>query len=127
MKDFSEELQIVTDKSTGKFVIENAKDRFIKLLNSSNADTFECIVTEYIQAYGDTISADQCSQIIQLLAEIQCPKIAKLNRVKRIASEHANYLVKYLDGKLYTEKDSLEKYKDIQKNNAQAIIDVCNE
>ena len=120
-------LQIRANHTDGSIVIENARDRFVNLLNSSNADTFESIVTEYIHKFSNTISADECCQIIQLLSEIQYPKIAKLNNIKRVAREHAGYLEKYLDGKLYTDEDSFEKYREVQKNNAEAIINVCNE
>lgn len=122
-----DDLQITVNNAECSMSIENAKDRFIKLLNSTNAITFESIVTEYIHAYSDTISADQCCQIIQLLSEIQYPKIAKLHSIKRIAKEHAGYLEMFFDGKLYTDNNSFEKYREIQKNNARAIIDVCNE
>ena len=108
-------------------VIETDRDRFINLLNSSNSDTFETIVTEYIQKFGDTIPADQCCQIIQLLSGIQYSKISKLHNIKRVAREHATYLEKYLDGKMYNEENSFDKYREIQKKNAQTIIDVCDE
>ena len=109
-------------------VISNARDRFINILNSSNRSrSFEEIITEYIQKFGDTISADECCQTIRLISDILYPKIAQLNKVKRTAKEHARYLELYLDGKMYTDNENFEKYKDIQKKNAQIIIDVCNE
>ena len=109
-------------------VISSDRDRFINILNSGHCgDTFENILTAYIHTFGDTISADQCCQIIELLSNILYPKIAKLNNIKRVSKEHATYLESYLSGKMYKDSDDLNKYKDIQRENAQAIIDVCNE
>lgn len=113
--------------SPGSLVVSNARDRFVNLLNSSNnSDTFESIITEYIHKFGDTIHADECCQVINLLSNIQYAKIANLNNIKRVAKEHATYLKLFLDGKMYTDNDDLNKYRDIQKQNAQAIIDICN-
>ena len=112
---------------SSSLVIGNDRDRFINILNSNSGDTFESILTSYIHVFGDTISADQCCQIIELLSGILYPKIAKLNHIKRISKEHAMYLEIYLSGKMYKDNDDLNKYKDIQRENAQAIIDVCNE
>ena len=110
------------------FTVENAKDRFMKLLESSNSITFESIITEYIHNYGTSIPADECCQIIELLSAILYPKITRLNAIKRTAKERATYLKSYLDGTMYNNDDeTFIKYRDIQKNNVQAIIDECDE
>lgn len=122
----SDNAKIKVLHSKGSLVIENARDRFANLLNSSKSDTFESIVTEYIHRYGNTISADECCQIINILSDIQYAKIANLNNIKRVSKEHATYLKLFLEGKMYTDNDNWDKYKDKQKENAQAIIDACD-
>ena len=103
-----------------------AKDRFLKMLNSSDSDTFESILMEYIRNYGDTINSDECISIIELLSSILYPKVAELNHIKRVAKERASYLEAYLGETMYNVDNALEKFKDIQRQNAQAILDACN-
>lgn len=117
----------IAQTNEDSIVIHNDFDRFNNLLNSTNCDTFETIIAEYINRFGDTISADQCCQVIESLSKILYPKIARLNFVKRTAKEHATYIKKYLAGEMYTSEDAFIEYRDVQQRNAQTIIDVCNE
>ena len=45
--------------------------------------------------------------------------------IKSVASERAYYLKTYLEGKMYTTRESAEKHLPVQIKNADAIIDTC--
>lgn len=130
MSDLNYDLNNIIPKvehSKGSLVVANARDRFANMLNGGKCgDTFETIVTEYIRKYGHTISADECCQIINILSDIQYEKIANLTNIKRISKERATYLKIFLEGKMYTDNENWDKYREVQKSNAQAIIDACD-
>ena len=102
------------------------KQKLLELLKHDFADyvAFEDIVVVYMSRYSDDFSATRICNFIQMLnRDPMLDKIAKLEKVNRIANERATYLKCYLEGKMYESEEVARECVDLQIENAKAILE----
>ena len=102
------------------------KEKIEHILRNHQPRTFEELVATYLNVYGDDFSLERA---IDLMEYINCVfirgKSKRLDMAIRTAYERATYLKCYLDGNMYTDEEAAKANVDIQRENAQAILDAC--
>lgn len=102
------------------------KQRLLNILSRFGDDiSVESVIYTFIREADKDFSDLRLNRFIIGLTEILYDKQLDCERVSRVSLERATYLKNYLDGKLYKDEETARKYVDVQKANAQAIIDVC--
>lgn len=97
-----------------------------EILKSNQPKNFEDFVGAYLNVYNDDFSAERLFDLIERLNAVFLKgKIRQFDKVKSVAYERATYLKCYLDGKMYSDEQIAKSYVEVQRENAQAIIDVC--
>jgi hypothetical protein len=97
-----------------------------EILKSNQPKCFEDFVCAYLNIYYDDFSVDRLFDLVERLNSIFMKgKIRQLDNVKSVAYERATYLKRYLDGKMYNDEQTAKANVEVQRNNAQFIIDVC--
>jgi len=101
------------------------REKLLKMMKENDID-FEEIVCEYISSNYDAFSSLRIHNLItKLNTEHLYPRIINLEHGKVIAKERALYLKSYLEGNMYTTKESALDHVPVQLMNVQAIIDSC--
>ena len=102
------------------------KQRLLNILSRFGDDiSVESVIYTFMREADKDYSDLRLNRFIMGLTDILYDKQLGCERVARVSLEKATYLKNYLDGKLYKDEEIARKYVDIQKENAQAIIDVC--
>lgn len=97
-----------------------------EILKSNQPKNFEDFVGAYLNVYCEDFSADRLFELIERLNSVFLKgKIRQYEKVKSIAYERATYLKCYLDGNMYSDEQTAKANVEVQRNNAQAIIDIC--
>lgn len=102
------------------------RERLLKLFDIYKMDSIEAILNCFLDVYKDDISARRIHGLIRDLNNHLGYKIENLEQIKFIANERATYLKKYLDGSMWKDEESAKENLQPQIDNAQAIIDICN-
>lgn len=104
------------------------KEKMLHILECSDNLTFEEIINMYFSLYSKDFSILRMTNFIDSFNKNHFyPKIAKYSELQFVANERAAYLKNYLEGKMWKDEETAKKYLQPQIDNAQAIIDVCNE
>lgn len=102
------------------------KQRLLNILSRFGDDiSVESIIYTFLREADKDYSDLRLNRFIQGLTEILYDKQLEYERIARVSLERATYLKNYLDGKLYKDEETARTYVDMQKANAQAIIDIC--
>ena len=102
------------------------KQRLLNVLSRFGDDvSVESVIYTFMREADKDYSDLRLNRFIIGLTEILYDKQLDCERVARVSLERATYLKNYLDGKLYKDEETARKCVDIQKANAQAIIDIC--
>lgn len=97
-----------------------------EILKSEQPKNFEDFVCVYLNVYYEDFSAERLFELIEQLNSVFLKgKIRQFDKVKSVAYERATYLKCYLDGNMYGDEQIAKANVEVQRNNAQAIIDVC--
>ena len=103
------------------------RDKLLGFLNGDNRlNSIEDILKRYLYMCYDDVSASQLSEMMADINNALREKVRDLNRTKSIANERARYLKAYLSGKLWLTEEAAKENVQPQIDNAQAIIDACN-
>ncbi len=103
------------------------KEKLVNILRTTDATTFEDIITTYLYYYPMDFSIIRLKALIDKLNnEYLNDKIKKLDQARFIAKERAGYLKRYLDGSMWKDKETAKYNLEPQIENAQAIIDACS-
>lgn len=104
------------------------KQRLMEILSRyEDGVSVESVIYTFLREADKDFSALRLNRLIMGLTDILFDKQAVYERMAIVSLERAKYLKDYLDGKLYSDEETARKYVDVQKRNAQAIIDVCKE
>lgn len=103
------------------------REKLMKLLDTYRLDSIESILSCFFSMYEDDISASRLNSIINDLNYYLKNKIEELTRATSVANERAIYLKLYLSGKMWKTEEDAKKNIQPQIDNAQAIIDACNQ
>lgn len=102
------------------------KQRLLNILSRFGDDiSVESVIYTFMREANKDYSDLRLNRFIIGLTEILYEKQLQYEKMARISLERATYLKNYLDGKLYKDEKTARKHVEIQKANAQAIIDVC--
>lgn len=102
------------------------KQRLLNILSRFGDNiSVESVIYTFMREADKDYSDLRLNRFIIGLTEILYERQLDCERVARVSLERATYLKDYLDGKLYKDEATARKCLDIQKANAQAIIDVC--
>lgn len=97
-----------------------------EILKTNQPKRFEDFVCAYVNTYYDDFSADRLFELVERLNSVFLKgKIRQYEKVKDVAYERATYIKSYLDGTMYADEQTAKANVEVQRNNAQAIIDVC--
>lgn len=103
----------------------NDKEKMIKFINSHDG-TFENLVVGYILSNYSDFPASRISRFTRLLNDgVLIDRIEEGERALKISKERASFLVRYLKGEMYTTEEAAKEHAPVQLNNAQSIIDAC--
>lgn len=103
------------------------REKLLAFLNGDNKlDSIEEILKRYLYVCYDDVSALQLSEMMADINNALREKVRELNRTRRIANERARYLKNYLSGNMWTTEEAARANLQPQIDNAQAIIDACN-
>lgn len=102
------------------------RERLLKILDDYPNASIETALNLFFKDYGYTVSASRVNWMISNLNNILDNKIYNLECVKHVANERANYLKTYLNGDMWATEEAARANLQPQINNAQAIIDACN-
>ena len=101
------------------------KEKLQSILNRYDG-SFEEFLFFYMNENFKDFSASRIHNLIQTLNEDYLDeKIGQLEHIKYVAAERALYLKTYLEGNMYTTKETAIKHIPVQIENAQAIINAC--
>ena len=102
------------------------KQRLLHILSQCEDDvSVESVIYTFMREADKDYSDLRLNRFIMGLTDILYDKQLGCEKVARVSLERATYLKNYLDGKLYKDDETARKHLDIQKQNAQAIIDIC--
>lgn len=97
-----------------------------EILKTNQPKCFEDFVCAYLNIYYDDFSADRLFELVERLNSVFLKgKIRQYEKVKDVAYERATYIKSYLDGTMYADEHTAKDNVEVQRNNAQAIIDIC--
>lgn len=103
------------------------REKLLTIVNGdNNLNSIEDILKRYLYVYYDDMSELQLSEMMADVHTALREKVRELNRAKRIANERARYLKSYLSGDLWLTEEAAKENVQPQIDNAQAIIDACN-
>lgn len=102
------------------------KQRLLNILSRFGDDiSAESVIYTFLREADKDFSAPRLNRWITGLTEILYDKQLEYERVARVSLERATYLKNYLDGNMYGDEHTAKANIEVQRNNAQAIIDVC--
>ena len=102
------------------------KKRLLNILSRFGDNiSVESVIYTFMREADKDYSDLRLNRFIMGLTEILYDKQLSCERASRVSLERAIYLKNYLDGTLYQDEETAKKHLDIQKQNAQAIIDIC--
>ena len=103
------------------------REKMLGLLNGNDRlNSLEDILDYYLHIFEDEISARQLSDMMRIINNLLACKVRELDRMKRTSKERATYLKAYLSGELWLTEEAAKENVQPQIDNAQAIIDACN-
>ena len=102
------------------------KEKLLGLLNGYRMDSIEEILNCFLTVYGNDIDIRSIHGLMKIVDRHLEDKVDKLGRVQFVANERAGYIKKYLEGKMWPNEELARQYLQPQIDNAQAIIDACN-
>lgn len=106
------------------------RERLLGLISGCNEfgmDSIENIFNYFLYVYHNDISITTMYSLIKTLNLHLEDKIEDLERARFVANERAGYIKKYLEGKMWKDEETAKMYLQPQIDNAQAIIDACND
>ena len=92
-----------------------------------HTDSISGILNCFLDLYGEDINIRTISRMSKELNSYLDYRINNLERARFVANERAGYIKKYLEGKMWPTEELARQYLQPQIDNAQAIIDACNE
>lgn len=102
------------------------KQRLLNILSRVGDDiSVESVIYTFMREADKDYSDLRLNKFIMGLTEILYDKQLDCERVARVSLERATYLKCYLDGNMYGDEQTAKANVEVQRNNAQAIIDVC--
>ena len=103
------------------------REKLLAVLDKNDhLNSIEDILNWYLHICYDDISAKQLSEMMRIVNDRLGMKVRELNRMRYIAKERATYLKSYLSGDMWLTEEAAKANIQPQIDNAQAIIDACN-
>ena len=103
------------------------RERLLSFLNENDqVNSIEEILDYYLGVFYGDISALQLSKMMTVVSDILGQKVRSFTQMKFVAQERAFYLKTYLSGEMWLTEEAAKANVQPQINNAQAIIDACN-
>lgn len=103
------------------------RERLLSFLNENDQlNSIEEILDYYLSVFYGDISALQLGKMMTVVNDILVQKVRGLMITKSIAQERAFYLKTYLSGEMWLTEEAAKANVQPQINNAQAILDACN-
>lgn len=103
------------------------REKLLAALNKNDHLTsIEDILNWYLHVCYDDISAKQLNEMMRIVNDRLGMKVRELNKMRYIARERAAYLKCYLSGDMWLTEEAAKENVQPQIDNAQAIIDACN-
>ena len=103
------------------------KEKVLEILKDcDDTISLDSIISIFLVKHYKDFSANRIKYIMKILDVHLSEKINELERIKSIAKERATYLKCYLEGEMYSSKETAEKHVNVQIENAKAIIDACD-
>lgn len=124
-KDFEDEVRrVLFEWDSG--IYREPVNKLRDLLDRMGTDDIKEFFYAYLNTYPEEFSTHDIYQIIEeLMMMFLDPRILKDGQAKFVAKERAGYLKRYLEGRMYSSREIAEKYVGIQIENAEAILEAC--
>jgi hypothetical protein len=96
------------------------------LVANGSTTSITDIFRQFLSRYGDDLSLSTVNTLSKQIGELLDYKVTAASNALYVAKEHGGYLRKYLDGSMWGDEELAKKHREPQIENAQAIIDACN-
>ena len=103
------------------------REKMLTILNEYNVNSIKDILHCFLEIYGKDISVKDMYSLFSEVNYYLEIKINKLERLKSITNERVRYIKRYLEGKMWSTEEAAKKNVQPQINNAQEVIDACND
>ena len=102
------------------------KEKLLGILGGFAVESIEEILNCFLNIYGDDISITEMHSLLNIFNSHLEYKITHLERARFVANERAVYIKQYLKGQMWPDEETAKLHLQPQIDNAQAIIDACN-
>lgn len=103
------------------------REKLLHLLDVYQMDSIGAILNCFLDVYGKDIPVRTISRMSKEFNAYLDYRINNLEDARFVANERAGYIKRYLEGKMWPSEELAKQYLQPQIENAQAIIDACNE
>ena len=102
------------------------REKLLRILDVyKHTDSVSAILHCFLDLYGEDINIKTISGMSKELNNYLNYRIDRLERLRFVANERAEFIKRYLEGKMWANEELAKQYVQPQIDNAQAIIDAC--